>query len=42
MRMEMEQSQPNSLTGGPFSGPTPTYSAEQGLRRSMFGGHYVG
>ena len=42
MRVEMEQSQPNSLTGGPFSGPMPTYSAEQGLRRSMFGGSYVG
>ena len=42
MRVEIEQSQPNSLTGGPFSGPMPTYSAEQGLRRSMFGGSYVG
>ena len=42
MRVELEQSQPNSLTGGPFSGPMPTYSAEQGLRRSMFGGSYVG
>lgn len=42
MRMEMEQSQPNSLTGGPFSGPMPTYSAEQGLRRSMIGGVRIG
>ena len=42
MRVEMEQSQPNSLTGGPFSGPMPTYSAEQGLRRSMYGGYYIG
>ena len=42
MRVEMDQSQPNSLTGGPWSGPMPTYSAEQGLRRSMFGGQYVG
>ena len=42
MRVELEQSQPNSLTGGPFSGPRPTYSAEQGLRRSMIGGNYVG
>ena len=42
MRVELEQSQPNSLTGGPFSGPMPTYSAEQGLRRSIIGGHYVG
>ena len=42
MRVEMEQAQPNSLTGGPFSGPRPTYSAEQGLRRSMIGGYYIG
>ena len=42
MRVEMEQSHPNSLTGGPFSGPMPTYSAEQGLRRSMFGGNRIG
>jgi hypothetical protein len=42
MRMETEQAQPNSLTGGPFSGPMPTYSPEQGLRRSMFGGNRVG
>ena len=42
MRVELEQSQPNSLTGGPFSGPMPTYSAEQGLRRSMFGGNRIG
>ena len=42
MRVEMEQSHPNSLTGGPFSGPMPTYSANQGLRRSMFGGSRIG
>ena len=42
MRVEMEQAQANSLTGGPFSGPMPTYSPEQGLRRSMFGGSRIG
>jgi len=42
MRVEMEQSHPNSLTGGPWSGPMPTYSASQGLRRSMFGGSRIG
>lgn len=42
MRVEMTQAQPNSLTGGPFSCPFPTYSAEQGLRRGMFGGVTIG
>ena len=42
MRVEYGQSQPNSLTGGPFSGPMPTYSAAAGLRRGMFGGASIG
>lgn len=42
MRVEYGQSQPNSLTGGPFSVPMPTYSAESGLRRGMFGGFSIG
>lgn len=42
MRVEYEQAQPNSLTGGPFSGPMPTYSAEFGLRRGMYGGAGIG
>jgi hypothetical protein len=42
MRVEYGQSQPNSLTGGPFSVPMPTYSAESGLRRGMFGGARIG
>jgi hypothetical protein len=42
MRVELEQAQPNSLTGGPFSVPMPTYAAEAGLRRGMFGGSRIG
>ena len=42
MRVEYGQSQPNSLTGGPFSVPMPTYSSESGLRRGMFGGASIG
>ena len=42
MRTEYAQSQPNSLTGGPFSGPMPTYSSASGLRRGMFGGASIG
>lgn len=42
MRVEYGQSQPNSLTGGPFSGPMPTYSSASGLRRGMFGGASIG
>lgn len=42
MRVEYGQSQPNSLTGGPFSVPMPTYSAASGLRRGMFGGASIG
>jgi hypothetical protein len=42
MRVEYEQAQPNSLTGGPFSGPRPTYSAEFGLRRGVYGGTGIG
>lgn len=42
MRVEYEQAQPNSLTGGPFSAPMPTYSAEFGLRRGIYGGAGIG
>ena len=42
MRVEYGQSQPNSLTGGPGSGPMPTYSSASGLRRGMFGGASIG
>ncbi len=42
MRVEYAQSQPNSLTGGPFSTPMPTYAAESGLRRGMYGGWSIG
>lgn len=42
MRVEYAQSQPNSLTGGPFSVPMPTYSSESGLRRGVHGGWNIG
>jgi hypothetical protein len=42
MQVEYDQSNPNSLTGGPFSAPFPTYSADTGLRRGMFGGARIG
>lgn len=42
MRVELEQSQPNSLTGGPGLRPFPTYVAGYGLLRGVSGGHLVG
>ena len=43
MRVEFEQAQPNSLTGGPYGGaPVPTYVAGAGLRRGPFGGARIG
>ena len=42
MQVEYDQANPNSLTGGPFSAPFPTYSADTGLRRGMFGGARIG
>lgn len=40
MRVELEQSQPNSLTGG--TGPMPTYRAGDGIMRGIYGGVRVG
>jgi hypothetical protein len=40
MRVEMEQSQPNSLTGG--TGPMPTYLAGSGIHRGIYGGVPIG
>lgn len=40
MRVEYEQAQPNSLTGG--VGPMPTYLAGHGLLRGTFGGVHLG
>lgn len=40
MRVETEQAQPNSLTGG--MGPMPTYRAGSGLMRGIYGGVRVG
>lgn len=42
IRVEYNQSNPNSLTGGPGMFPIPTYSSELGLRRGMHGGYRVG
>jgi hypothetical protein len=42
MRVELDQSQPNSLTGGPGLAPFPTYVAGYGLLRGVSGGHLVG
>ena len=42
MRIEYQQSNPNSLTGGPGMVPIPTYSPELGLRRGTFGGSRIG
>lgn len=42
IRVEYNQSNPNSLTGGPGMFPIPTYSPELGLRRGMHGGYRVG
>jgi|TARA_R110002012_G_scaffold39094_7_gene108420 hypothetical protein len=42
MQVELTQSQPNSLTGGPGMGPMPTYSPELGLRRGVYGGVVIG
>jgi hypothetical protein len=42
MRVEIDQAQPNSLTGGPSLRPFPTYEAGRGLIRGTFGGRVVG
>ena len=42
MRTELEQSQPNSLTGGPSLRPFPTYEAGRGLLRGVYGGQVIG
>jgi len=42
MRVEYNQSQPNSLTGGPGMVPIPTYSPELGLLRGVHGGVSIG
>ena len=40
MRVEMEQSQPNSITGG--IGPMPTYRSGSGINRGIYGGVQIG
>ena len=40
MRVEMEQSQPNSITGG--TGPIPTYRSGSGINRGIYGGVQIG
>ncbi len=40
MRVEMEQSQPNSITGG--LAPMPTYRAGRGIVRGIYGGVQIG
>ena len=42
VRVEMDQAKPNSLTGGPFSRPMPTYEPSQGLMRGIAGGRVIG
>ena len=37
-KVEFDQAQPNSLTGGPGMVPVPTYSPELGLMRGVYGG----
>ena len=41
-RVEMMQANANALTGGPWSGPIPTYSPAFGLRRGVYGGYGLG
>jgi hypothetical protein len=42
MRVELDQSKPNSLTGGPTMRPFPTYEAGRGLMRGISGGRVIG
>lgn len=42
MRVELDQAQPNSLTGGRGLAPFPTYQAGYGLLRGTYGGIYIG
>ena len=42
MRVELDQSKPNSLTGGPSLRPFPTYEAGRGLLRGTYGGQVIG
>jgi hypothetical protein len=42
MRVELDQSKPNSLTGGPTVRPFPTYEAGRGLLRGIAGGRVIG
>lgn len=42
MRVELDQSKPNSLTGGPTLRPFPTYEAGRGLLRGTSGGTLIG
>jgi hypothetical protein len=42
MRVELDQSKPNSLTGGPTVRPFPTYEAGRGLMRGIYGGRVIG
>jgi hypothetical protein len=42
MRVELDQSQPNALTGGRGLGPMPTYQPGQGLLRGVYGGTVIG
>lgn len=42
MRVELDQSKPNSLTGGPTLRPFPTYEAGRGLLRGTYGGTVIG
>ena len=42
VRVEMDKAKPNSLTGGPFSRPMPTYEPSQGLMRGIAGGRVIG
>lgn len=42
IRVEMDQAQPNSLTGGPRMKPFPTYEPGFGLMRGTYGGRVIG
>ena len=42
MRVELDQSKPNSLTGGPTMRPFPTYEPGRGLLRGTYGGRVIG
>ena len=42
MRVELDQSKPNSLTGGPGLRPFPTYQPGWGLMRGPYGGQIIG